>query len=98
MASNEYDTLDYTRVYGSAMQIANEAKARQWVQEIEGGVPEDVAMVWLENEATAVDAQKEYRDSWNIARRDMKFPSGGLTEAQRIAISIFTLINFKFPK
>jgi len=80
------------------MQIANEAKARQWFQEIEGGVPEDVAMVWLENEATAVDARKEYRDSWNIARREMKSPSGGLTEAERIAIRIYTMNSFKFYK
>lgn len=94
----EYDTLDHTTVYGSTMQIADEAKARQWFQESEDGAPEDVALVWLENEATAVDARKEYRDSWNIARREVKSAAGGLTEAECIAIRIYTMERFKFYK
>lgn len=78
------------------MQVIGKAEAKEWFQIIEDGVPEDMAEKWLEGEATASDAPKEYSDSWKIASKADCSKTKGLNKSEYIALKMYTMDQYKF--
>lgn len=80
----------------TSMQVFDIATAKKWFEIIEDGVPEDMALLWLEREATGSAAPKEYRDSWQIAIKEDCLKTRSLNKAECIALKMYTMEEYKF--
>jgi len=85
---------DETEVNKESIKNFDIATVKEWFHLIEDGVPEDVALKLLEEEATAREAPPEYKGCLNESGSEFQFE--GLTEGEIKVIRMYCTEGYRF--